>query len=73
VFEVARLDSKEATMEKKDRAARTKPVSEPPAREMKLNPDSVKDLAPSVRTGFNVKGGIPRLNGSGGTGGTGGG
>jgi hypothetical protein len=56
-------------MEKENRAARTKPASEPPAREMKLNPDSVKDLAPSARTGSDVKGGIPRLNGSGGTGG----
>jgi hypothetical protein len=59
-------------MEKKEPAARTKPVSESPTREMKLNPDSVKDLAPSARTGSDVKGGIPRLNGSGGVG-TGGG
>jgi hypothetical protein len=60
-------------MDTKDRTDRTKPTTEPPARKMKLNPDSVKDLAPSARTGTNVKGGIPRLNGSGGTGGSGGG
>jgi hypothetical protein len=60
-------------MEKKNHGAPTEPVTEPPAREMKLNPESVKDLAPSARTGSDVKGGIPRLNGSGGTGsGTGG-
>jgi hypothetical protein len=52
-------------MDTKERTARTKPASEPPAREMKLDPDSVKDLAPSARTGTNVKGGIPKLNGSG--------
>ena len=52
-------------MEKNKRDEPTEPVSEAPAREMKLNPDSVKDLAPSARTGTNVKGGIPKLNGSG--------
>jgi len=57
-------------MEKNKRTERTKPVSEPPARKMKLNPGSVKDLAPSARTGSSVKGGIPRLTNSGG-GGTG--
>jgi hypothetical protein len=51
-------------MEKQKGAAR--PVSKSPARTMKLNPDSVKDLAPSARMGTNVKGGIPRLTGSGG-------
>ena len=59
-------------MEKNKRDERTEPVSEPPAREMKLNPDSVKDLAPSARTGGNVKGGIPRLGNSGSGTGTGG-
>ncbi len=55
-------------MDTKERTARTKPISEPPAREMTLNPDSVKDLPPSARTGSDVKGGIPRLGDSGGGG-----
>jgi hypothetical protein len=37
-----------------------------PARKMKVNPESVKDLTPSARTGNHVKGGIPRLGNSGG-------
>jgi len=61
-------------MEKKAPVARTKPVSEPPARKMKLNPASVKDLAPSARAASYLKGGIPRLgNSGGGSTGTGGG
>jgi hypothetical protein len=55
-------------MEKNKRAERTEPVSESPAREMKVNRDSVKDLAPSARTGSDVKGGVPRLGESGGGG-----
>jgi hypothetical protein len=59
----------EATMEKKDRAARTKPASEPPQRrKLNLDKESIKDLAPSARAGSQVKGGIPRLTNSGGGG-----
>jgi hypothetical protein len=46
----------------------TKPSTEP-AGKMKVDPESVKDLTPSARTGNHVKGGIPKLtnSGSGGT------
>jgi hypothetical protein len=59
-------------MEKKNRAAQTKPASEPPPRKLNLDQGSIKDLAPSARAESQVKGGIPRLGNSGSGGSTGG-